>query len=136
MCELARDRSLHPAVLLKSLVAFKSDFSAARAAQPRLADRDFTPGKDDVAGLSPMPVSALLAVRAAALNNLLLQKGVDDFQAGLRAERFDLGFGLEDDFEHRQLDLKPGSFEVQFGAGFGQRTIVLFVHAVVGFGFC
>jgi hypothetical protein len=30
--------------------------------------------------------------------------------------------------------LKPPGFQVQFGAGVGQRTDVLFLHAVVGFG--
>src|SRR5262249_45593206 len=84
--------------------------------------------------LGAMSISALLTVSATALLNFLLQEKVDDFKPGLGAERLDFGFGLEDDFEHRQLDLQPSGLEVEFSAGFGYRTDVLFIHAVVGFG--
>jgi hypothetical protein len=41
---------------------------------------------------------------------------------------------LEDHFQHRQVELEVHRPEVDFGAGFRQRTVVLFLHAVVGFG--
>src|SRR5207247_2739223 len=86
------------------------------------------------AGFSSVPISVLSAMDATALIDLLLQEMMDDLQTRLRTECFDFGFGLENDFQHWQVDLKPGGFEVEFGAGFRQRTDVLFLHAVVGFG--
>jgi hypothetical protein len=45
------------------------------------------------------------------------------------------GKSLKDDLDYRRHHLKPRSFEVEFSAGFSQRTDVLLFHAVVGFGF-
>jgi hypothetical protein len=81
-----------------------------------------------------MPASALLAVRTAALLDFLLQEMVDDLQASLGAQGLDLRFGLENHFQHWQVELEVHRVEVEFGAGLGQRTGVLFLHAVVGFG--
>ncbi len=134
MRELASYGSLHPAVLLEGLVTFKSNLLAAFGSDSRLVNRDLAAGKDDVAGLSAMAVSALLTVRTTALLNFLLQEVLDDLQPRLGAQGFDLGFGLQNDLEHRQIHLKRAVLELQFGAGVGERTDVLFLHAVVGFG--
>src|SRR5208282_3137752 len=84
--------------------------------------------------LTAVAVNALLAVRTAALLNFLLQKMVDDLQAGLSAQGFDFRFGLQDHVQDRQVELEVHRVDVEFGPGFRQRTVVLFLHAVGGFG--
>jgi hypothetical protein len=59
----------------------------------------------------------------------------DDFQARLGPQGCDFGFGFHDDFQHRQIELEVHRVDVEFRAGFRQWTHVLFLHAVVGFGF-
>ena len=134
MRQLAGHGSLHPTVLLKGFIAFKPQLFAGLGAQTRFGDRNFASGKNDVARLLAMPVGALLAARTTPLSNFLFQEMMDDLQAGLGAQRFHFGFALEDDFQHRQIQLEVHRVDLEFGAGFCQRTDVLFFHAVVGFG--
>ena len=44
------------------------------------------------------------------------------FNARLSGDRFDLGLGLEDHFEHRRLDLKPGSVQIELVGSAGKTT--------------
>src|SRR5439155_24375112 len=134
MRQLAGHGSLHPTVLLKGFIAFEPHLFAGLGAQTRFGDGNFASGKNDVPRLLAMPVSGLLAVRTTPLSNFLFQEMMDDLQPGLGAQRFDFGFGLEDDFQHRLIELEVHRVDVEFGAGFCQRTDVLLFHAVVGFG--